>query len=40
MHDLPDKSDSDDDIDSYLDPEDGYIVYCSTAELKDKATCS
>ena len=39
-HDLPDKSDNDDDIDVYLDPEDGPIVYCSTAELKDEATCS
>ena len=40
MHDLPDKSDSDDDFDGYLLPEDGPIVYCSAAELKDEATCS
>ena len=30
MHDLPDKSDSDDDFDGSLDPEDGPIVYYST----------
>ena len=40
IRDLPDKSDSDDDFDGSLAPEDGLIVYCSTAELKDEATCS
>ena len=40
IHNLPDKSDSDDDFDGYLDPEDGPIVYCSTVELEDEAICS
>ena len=36
MHNLPDKSDSDD---GFLDPKNGPIVYCSTAELEDEDTC-
>ena len=35
MHDLPDKSDSDDDFNGYLGPEDGTVAYRSTAEFEE-----
>ena len=37
MHDLPDESDSDDDFDGYLGPEDGPVAYRSAAEIDDEA---
>ena len=36
MHDLPDESDSDDEFDGYLEPEDGSVVFRSAAELDDE----
>ena len=33
ISDLPDESDSDDDFEGYLDPEDGPVAYRSSAEL-------
>lgn len=33
ISDLPDESDSDDDFEGYLDPEDGPVAYRSAAEL-------
>lgn len=40
MHDLPDESDSDDDFDGYLEPEDGPIAYRNASELEDAETSS
>ena len=37
MHDLPVDSDSDDEFDGYLEPEDGPVVFRSAAELDDEA---
>ena len=34
MHDLPDESDSEDDFDGYLGPDDGPIAYRSVAETQ------
>ena len=38
MHDLPDESDSDDDFDGYLEPEDGPIAYRNSLELEEVET--
>ena len=38
MHDLPDESDSDDDFDGYLEPEDGPIAYRNPSELEEVET--
>ena len=35
MHDLPDESDSDDDFDGYLEPEDDPIAYHNSLELEE-----
>ena len=37
MHDLPDESDSDDEFNGYLEPEDRPVVFRSAAELDDEA---
>ena len=37
MHNLPVDSDSDDEFDGYLEPEDGPVVFRSAAELDDEA---
>lgn len=34
LNDLPDESDSDDEFDGYLEPEDGPVAYRSAAELQ------
>ena len=36
MHDLPDESDSEDDFDGYLGPDDGPIAYRSVAETQEE----
>ena len=36
LHDLPDESDSDEDFDGYLDPEEGPVAYRSTAEFEEE----
>lgn len=40
MHDLPEESDSDDDFDRYLEPEDGPNAYRNASELEDVETSS
>ena len=36
LHDLPDKLDSDEDFNGYLDAEEGPVVYCSAAKFKEE----
>ena len=36
LHDLPDKSDSDEDFDGYLDPEEGPVAYRSMEEFEEE----
>ena len=38
MHDLPDESDSDDDFDGYLEPEDDPIAYRNPSKLEEVET--
>ena len=40
MHDIPDESDSDDDFDGYLDPEEGPVAYRSIAEVEEETSHS
>ena len=38
MEDLPEESDSDEEFDGYLEPEDGPIAYRNASELEDEET--